>query len=552
MPERTILLVEDEPIIAMAESLRLRKGGYRVETASTGEAAVERAQAPDPVDLILMDIDLGTGMDGTEAARRILEERDLPIVFLTSHSEREIVERVRGITRYGYVLKNSGDFVLFSSIEMAFDLHEAHRRTEAERRKLRLVTENLSELVWLRDPAGGNMLFVNPAYEELWGRPLSSLYADPQSFLSAVHPEDLGKVSAAQERLRREGTPFDLEYRIVRPDGELRWVHGRTAAIQDAEGATPLILGVAEDITDRKAVSDQALLAQRRLKGIIRILDDFSSPEEAILERLLEEAEEITGSSISYFFNYDAARRLFALQAWSTGALRDCGIRNPPREYRLEDTGLWGEVVRKRRPVIVNDFESGAGDLRRNGFPQGHVTVCRLLSIPVWSRGEIVATIGVGNKKSDYTEEDELQLGLLVASAWRIVEARRSEQALTLSEGRFQSLFGGLPLGLYSSTPEGRFSYVNGAFAELLGYGSPEELTAAADETPIAALLYPDPELRPGVLEAARNAGGSWHRFRARYRRKDGSLLEADQYIKAQRDGDTGAEVFFGALLPEG
>ena len=86
-----------------------------------------------------MDIDLGKGFSGREAAAQILSHRTLPIVFLTSHHEREMVEKVRGITRYGYVIKDSGDFVLQSSIEMAFELFEAHQQARQREESLRTV-----------------------------------------------------------------------------------------------------------------------------------------------------------------------------------------------------------------------------------------------------------------------------------------------------------------------------------------------------------------------------------------------------------------------------
>ena len=112
---KTILLVEDEVIIALAESKTIRQFGYKVIMAHNGDEAVRGATGDAGIDLVLMDIDLGKGIDGTESARRILEKKNIPIVFLTSHYEREMVERVRGITRYGYVIKNSGNFVLQSS-----------------------------------------------------------------------------------------------------------------------------------------------------------------------------------------------------------------------------------------------------------------------------------------------------------------------------------------------------------------------------------------------------------------------------------------------------
>jgi len=123
---RKILLVEDELITAMAESQVITRHGYEVIIAGSGEKAIDTIKTDPSFDLVLMDIDLGKGVDGTEAARQILALRNLPIVFLTSHSEREMVEKVRGITRYGYVIKNSGDFVLLSSIEMAFELFDSH------------------------------------------------------------------------------------------------------------------------------------------------------------------------------------------------------------------------------------------------------------------------------------------------------------------------------------------------------------------------------------------------------------------------------------------
>ena len=114
-PERkTILLVEDEGIIAMTGAKTIEGFGYRVIIANSGEKAVRLALDDKSIRLILMDINLGKGIDGTEAARQILSKRTIPIVFLTSHSEKDYVERVKEITRYGYVIKDSGDVVLKS------------------------------------------------------------------------------------------------------------------------------------------------------------------------------------------------------------------------------------------------------------------------------------------------------------------------------------------------------------------------------------------------------------------------------------------------------
>ncbi len=124
---KTLLLIEDEALVALAEKKLLKEAGYNVHHIRSGEEAVAYVdQSPHKVDLILMDIDLGPGMDGTVAAEQILERHDLPLLFVSSHTEKEVVERAERISSYGYVVKHSGDVVLLASIRMAFRLYEAH------------------------------------------------------------------------------------------------------------------------------------------------------------------------------------------------------------------------------------------------------------------------------------------------------------------------------------------------------------------------------------------------------------------------------------------
>ncbi len=141
--KKTILLVEDEVLIAMAEARMLERRGFNVLMAHSGEEAVKTVDDTPGIDLVLMDIDLGPGIDGTEAAERILKGRDIPVVFLSSHTEPEVVEKTEKITSYGYVVKNTGETVLVASIKMAFKLYEAHRHIDAQRQDLQAANEEL-------------------------------------------------------------------------------------------------------------------------------------------------------------------------------------------------------------------------------------------------------------------------------------------------------------------------------------------------------------------------------------------------------------------------
>ena len=125
---KIILLVEDEAVISLVQAQELEKEGYTVIQAASGEAAIDLICIKNThVDLILMDIDLGKGIDGTVAAKEILKNNDIPVLFLSSHTEKEIVQKTEKITSYGYVVKSSSFTVLDASIKMAFKLFDANR-----------------------------------------------------------------------------------------------------------------------------------------------------------------------------------------------------------------------------------------------------------------------------------------------------------------------------------------------------------------------------------------------------------------------------------------
>jgi len=141
---KTILLVEDEAIIAMLETQQLEKYGYSVQHVTTGEKAVHAIlENVFPIDLILMDIDLGSSIDGTQAAEQILKHKEIPIVFLSSHTEPEVVDKTEKITSYGYVVKSSSITVLDASIKMALKLFNANRRVEHELAERKLAEVEL-------------------------------------------------------------------------------------------------------------------------------------------------------------------------------------------------------------------------------------------------------------------------------------------------------------------------------------------------------------------------------------------------------------------------
>jgi len=125
MNKKTILLVEDEIIIAITTKIILENYGYIVIVVNTGEDAIKTIKNIPNIQLLLIDIDLGKGLDGIETAEIILKNYDIPIIFRSSHIEQDIIEKIKNIkkiTSYSYITKNSNNVDLDISIKMAFKL----------------------------------------------------------------------------------------------------------------------------------------------------------------------------------------------------------------------------------------------------------------------------------------------------------------------------------------------------------------------------------------------------------------------------------------------
>ncbi|MBN1933705.1 MAG: PAS domain S-box protein [Anaerolineae bacterium] len=156
--------------------------------------------------------------------------------------------------RYSEENKN---LLLFVSTQVAMAIErkqaeEARRESEA---RMRQITAAMRQAVWLWDTQTLQVLYVNPAYEEIWGQTCESLIVNSISFIQAVHPEDKDRVLEAV-REQTQGVPFDREYRILRPDGSIRWVWGRTFSIENDAGQIYRVLAVVEDITERKQMEE--------------------------------------------------------------------------------------------------------------------------------------------------------------------------------------------------------------------------------------------------------------------------------------------------------
>ncbi len=240
-----------------------------------------------------------------------------------------------------------------------------------------------------------------------------------------------------------------------------------------------------------------AKLNESRLETLLQLYQMTGDHLSEIAEFVMEQAVRLTNSTIGYIAFLNDDETVLTMHAWSKLARKQCRIQDKPIEYAVAETGLWGEAVRQRRPVITNDYPAECPF--KKGIPEGHVPIQRHMNVPCFDGNRIVVLAGVGNKQSDYNESDVLQLNLLMMGMWRIIQRKRAEEALRSEKERFRILLQQAPFGMVLVDKTGKFTYANTRFTEIFGY----DLNDIPDGRTWFRLVYPDPEYRKKVI-------GSW------------------------------------------
>ena len=320
--QKTILLVDDEAIIAMSEKSALEQYGYNVITALSAEEAIATIEKTPAIDLILMDINLGAGMDGTEAAAIILRQRDMPVVFLSSHMEPEVVAKTEKITSYGYVVKDSSITVLDASIKMAFKLFEA-KLNEKEKAAALRENEQLLNFHMNNSPLATIELssdFIVKRWsceaEKLFGWNRSETMGKPLWDLKMIHDEDIPLVEKIMERLSNGSAKNIVSTnRNYTKEGKVIVCEWYNSVLLDPQGKMVSLMSRGIDISERRQAEAALRGSEERYKALFdRSLDliyihdfegRFIDANEAALNRLGYTREEIRGLSFASLLSED-------------------------------------------------------------------------------------------------------------------------------------------------------------------------------------------------------------------------------------------------------
>lgn len=312
-------------------ALEMEKGNYRIELAH---------QSSD---------EIGTFANAFRAMSGQVERRTAELRESNEHLHREIGERRLAEQR----LQKAHDELDIKVNERTAELSRANERLQREitmeqqtehalresEQRFRQMAESVREAFWMTDAEVTRIIYVNPAYEEIWGRPCESLYADPRSFLEAVHPDDRDRVKAALEKqVRAKVFEEEEEFRVVHPDGSVRRIGDRALPILDQTGHVYRIVRVGRDITKRALAEEKARQREAELAHVVRLG---------------------TMGEMAAFFAHEVTQPLAAIANYTRGCVRRLRAGIGHREEVLAameqvygQAERAGEIIRRLRSFV--------------------------------------------------------------------------------------------------------------------------------------------------------------------------------------------------------
>jgi two-component system cell cycle sensor histidine kinase/response regulator CckA len=369
---------------------------------------------------------------------------------------------------------------------------------ESEHR-FQLIAENIQEVFWIRDLEKNRTLYVSPAFEKVFGLTRESLYEDSDSYKKIIHPDDLDVLNRANER-RRKGIYTDIQYRITRPDGQLRWINSRTFPILNEDKQVHQTVGIAHDITERKQAGESLRQSEERYRTILDEMDEgyqevdlagnFTFFNEAFLKIFGYSAEEMTGKNYSLF------------------AADEKIVKKVYRAYN--------NMFKTRIPLKRFDWDI----IRKDGARR---TIEFYASLLTDSQDRPAGFRGIVRDVTD---------------------SKKAEEALRESEEKYRTILESTEEGYFEVDMAGNFTFFNQSLSRMIGY-TEEEMRGMNNRA------YMDQETSRKVFRA----------FNETYRtgvimkyidweliRKDGSRVKVETSVSLRRDS-SGDPVGFRGLV---
>jgi diguanylate cyclase (GGDEF)-like protein/PAS domain S-box-containing protein len=306
-------------------------------------------------------------------------------------------------------------------VEIYEDITERKAIEESIARGRKLLASTLDVLpvgVCLTDELGYYRM-MNDSYCAIYEYERDEMLGQHYSVI--MPPDQITTANAHYARLLTGDVGIPVERKRQRKDGSIVIIEAANALVEGEDGQKMVITTV-RDITERKHGEE---IIRLRLE-LLEYATTHSYAE--LMQKALDEIGELTSSPIGFYHFVDENQSSLTLQAWSTRTLREfCQTDGQDMHYPIEQAGVWTDCVHQKKPVIHNDYATLP---HRKGMPEGHAVVVRELVVPIIRDNLVVAILGVGNKPSDYNDQDVEIVSYIADLAWSIVSQKQANEKI--------------------------------------------------------------------------------------------------------------------------
>ena len=410
--------------------------------------------------------------------------------------------------------------------------------------RFRELAENIKDVFYNRDFASGRFLYISPAYETLWHRRPEELYAEPDSYRESIHPDD--REAEAQTKHRQAtGVATDLEYRIVRPDGEVRWIRDRSYPVLNEAGSVERIVGTARDVTGRKRADRELARTNRALQMLSRCNQALTriDDEAELLLQVCSLAVEVGGYRMAWvgFAQDDAARSIEPMAHAGHEAGYLSRVRLTWDAGQPTGRGPAGQTIRSGQPCVSEDITQGDNQF----FWSEIATECGYRSAVFLPLRDASHTFGLLGLYSDSVEKlagDEIKLlqdmadnlAFGIGSLRTRLERQRSEDAARQASAQVReqaSLLDRAQDAIMVRNLDRTIRFWNKGSQRLYGWTADEVLGKTMDEQ-----MYPDPQKLIDAMKQTLANEGDWSGELEQVAR-DGSPISVEARWTVVRDG---------------
>lgn len=268
-----ILNVDDNDGARYAKNRILQGAGFEVVEATNGTDALDMVKRLNPA-LVLLDVKL-PDINGIEVCRRIKAnpESAMVLVLQTSAALTGRADKIRGLEggADNYLAAPIEADELIANVNALLRMRQTQVQLRDSEERFRQITDNIDDVFWMFAVPEGDLIYVSPAYSDIWGGSLEALRQRPEGWLDAVHPEDRERIAQRWRQLR-QAPNYDDEFRILGPDGRMHWVRDRLFAVRNARGDVYRVARVTSDITARKEMEALLRAADRNKNQFLATL----------------------------------------------------------------------------------------------------------------------------------------------------------------------------------------------------------------------------------------------------------------------------------------